>query len=156
MYHQHVSTNVGSHNNELLAGLSQHAWQTPQPPACLGCSSGRLGVSVPHVVPVGPCFTKSNRQPPTHTHTDTYVLFPLFDVRDSRIYSVFQLYRICHSIVQASFTSRLNNPEKNQKPGGKLLSRILFSTISNWKSYYTLHINPNAPTNFLNVTLKKQ
>ena len=39
-----------------------------------------------------------------NTHTDMYVLFPLFDVRDSGIYSVFQLYRICHSIVQASFT----------------------------------------------------
>lgn len=37
-------------------------------PASLGCFSGRLGVSVPHVVLVSPCFTKSNRQPPKHTH----------------------------------------------------------------------------------------
>lgn len=53
-------------------------------PACLCCFSRGLGVSVPHRVLVSPCFIKSDRQP--SKHTDVYILFPLFDVKDSRIY----------------------------------------------------------------------
>ena len=45
---------------------------------------GPGGVSVPHRVLVSPCFIKSDRQP--SKHTDVYILFPLFDVKDSRNY----------------------------------------------------------------------
>lgn len=65
----------------LWAGLSQPNQCTPQPALVL--SQGAWGVSVPHRVLVSPCFIKSDRQP--SKHTDVYILFPLFDVKDSRI-----------------------------------------------------------------------
>ena len=66
----------------LWAGLSQPSQCTPQP--ALVVSQGAWGVSVPHRVLVSPCFIKSDRQP--SKHTDVYILFPLFDVKDSRNY----------------------------------------------------------------------